>query len=367
MLPRRHPYLILSVTILGGLLSAPTPAAASSPGSIPDVSEVDAAVLSSRRAISSGRLVVTRRYQDFARGASEETKIASVFDFRDKKKRTREDVTAGGVTTTQAYGDRYYYWYCDGPTTQDGRYALTAKELKYATAQDGHYLHEPLMLMLHPLWYRGAEGMHKESFVGSATRSGARIEAAEWDGERAWKVSHIETKGGGTTSVRYWVLPERDHNVVRMEMGFDNRGVPNECSVQCTLVRVRDAVWFPHTVRFEHVAGGELRKREDLEISILSLNEPVDPLLFEPATMNIAPETQVARVPQDPRGVLKWDGKQMVVTTSAENLRRLSNQSRGDWSIVRFLLLGGSLVCAAVCVIVAWLWHYRRPKVGIGG
>jgi hypothetical protein len=151
-----------------------------------------------------------------------------------------------------------------------------------------------------------------------------------------------------------------------MEMRRDHDGVTHEDAVQCSVRHVRDDIWFPATVQYRETRGGTVVKEENLQVDFLSFNEPIDPKVFEPASMNVPPETTVVRSPGDPRGALKWDGKAIVVVTEEEALARLGRPSPAGWPR-RILFLGGSLAFALIAAGVFWWRYARRTPADVDG
>lgn len=316
-----------------------------------EIEALEKAVLQHRRAISSGQMQIHLTiYTNQAIDASLERMI--YFD----NERFRQDETANNVTRTRCFGDGVFFKYCTG-SEAGRRYALEVQELKHVD-RNANYIYEPLKVMFYPGWSGLARSVHMESIIGAPDRTNFEMAPALWEGEQAVEVSFSLVRRPDAR-VRYCVVPTRGYSIVMMEARTQRQEIEVIESVHCALQRVADQLWFPKTVRYQKTENGKQGDREDMDFNVISLNQPLDPRLFTPAGMNVAPDTPVAPGPRDARVIQKWDGKAIVPMGDEERMRIMFGQRNASRSHRRAILIGASIVCVGVGVIVYW-WHRRR-------
>jgi len=352
------PHLRLVCSLAVALVCNAVGVATEATPSIPeDIKQLEDAILANRRSINSGHFRVKRVYDSPGEKEHQEWEITTWIDGL----RVREELKREDADVTQCYGDKYFYrntfWKLPKPRNS----VLTVMDLKLVDRKNQYYFHEPLMLMLHPLWYRAAVNYHMETVVGSPGRTQLRTDTTTWDGRDARKVSFAI----GENSLAYWVVPSQGHSIVRMEQRWQDRekkeGMQLNC-VQCSVQHTRDGIWFPTKVRYQEFLNGGLLTQEDLDIEVLSVNQPIALAMFEPETMGIPADTLVQRMPRDPGGELKWDGQRIVRMTEEDLLKRMARRPDGSGTFRRVLLLSLSLVFAGIGGAVMWWRYMRKPS-----
>ena len=207
----------------------------------------------------------------------------------------------------------------------------------------------------------GTRGCRRETYVGRADRSSPTAVRDRHAGFDCWRVSYTTPKGG---TVAYWVDPERGYNVLRIEGAFTSfAGKPIVDRVDCDLQKV-EGLWFPRSCRYRRTEeGGKVTSQEDLEVEVVSLNEPIDPEVFSLQGIDIIPEdaTVVWVSDREPPvekpgiGSLKWDGEKLFWSDALPG--SAAEEAGGNT-----LLLVLSVVFAGVAVAaVLWL---RRGTAG---
>jgi len=343
-------YVTLALLPFGAAWAAEPPSAIP-----PQIKELEDAILSHRRAIRSGHFRVKRTYDSWEKNRHEETEITTWIDGL----RVREELKEPDNDTMMCFGDRYFYHHLILKRPRVAHTALTVREIKYVDRKKEFCFHEPLMLMLHPRWYRAAVVEHSESFVGSPQRRDLRLETTNWRGQEANKVSFAMDGN----RYNYWVVPSHGYSIVRMEVHWeDEQKAARTGAVEASVQHIRDGIWFPTRVEYRAYATGTLVRQEDLDIEVLSLNEPIAAAMFEPETMGIPADTLVARMPPDPGGELKWDGQRIVRMTEEDLLKRMARRPDGSGTFRRVLLLSLSLVFAAIGGAVMWWRYMRKPS-----
>lgn len=344
----------------------PCMASAGGPGPTPEIQQLEDAILTQRRLIVSGHIRVSREFTDLTgpRRIDEQSDIITYFDATSGAKRIREDLTQNGISTVQCFDGTLWYWYRTGPASSNGtRYSLGVKELTSRDLEGPAYLHQPVLLMLHPLWYKGTVGFHMEQFIGSPQRRGFSAAPCRWENTDAWKVSFEITRAGGA-AMSYWVVPSWGYSVVKMELKSDDDGVAKKFSVQCAVKEVAKGIWFPSEVHWQDVAGEAWKRKEDLRIEVVSINRPIDQSIFGPGTMGIPPGTDVARVVSGTgSGPLKWDGKAIVPRSREEALARLAVPDGSGHRLRPMVMLATSLLLALAGLAGLWWRHLRSRRV----
>jgi len=328
---------------------APTPIAL-------QIKELEEAILSHRRAITAGHFRVKQIYDSYWRGRHSEAEITTYYDGL----LVREDAKVRDRVTTQCFGEQYYYSYCTGKPTAPGKYALGMKDLSHASRKD-EYLHEPLKLMFYCSTYTGAANYTLDTLIGSPQRKDLVIEPATWEGQKAWKVSFTYTPVEAV--VTYWAVPSWGYSIVRMFVPWKSEnGSANEDSIQCSVQQTRNGIWFPKTVRYRRLTNGTAALSEDLEIEVMSVNEPIDRRMFGPETMNVPPDTVVTMMPAVLGTDMKWDGKKLVVMSEDEKIRLMFPGPKKSDAGRRIGLLVVSGILAAIGGAVMWWRYMRKPS-----
>lgn len=326
------------------------------------VKELEDDILARRRAIKSGQIRVSRIWKSTLPPGDRQDVITTWFD----GPLVREDLRQGSVTTTRCYGADRFYTYSDQKFADGGGYVMQVRDLQHADRAQW-YVHQPTMLMLHPLWFRAAGRFHMESYIRTPSRSNFSAEQTPLDGVDTWKVSY-DIVQKVPSRVTYWVVPSQGFSIVRMEQSYSGPdGMAYRDMVRATVKQASAGIWFPVSVVYERTENNRLMIQEDLTVELISANEGMDPSVFQPETMNVPAGTTVVRVPPDPRGNLIWDGKRIVVETARDRLARLSEATKwsahGSDRLRRAVFLGLS---ALLAVIGALLYWRRRARANVG-
>jgi hypothetical protein len=277
-------------------------------------------------------------------------------------RKIREDYHIGREVTTHCYGERLFFWYSNQGRPGGSHNAMSVRDLAGVDRKQW-YVHEPLKLMLIPLWYRAGEHYHMESFVAPSKQADVRIEKVDWKGDPARKVTFKQ--GSSEAELEYVVVPSKGHNVVRMEQRSKSGDRLYVDVVEANLKQVGRDIWFPDSVKYVRTVNGTRKDQEDLTIEVSQLNEPIDAALFSPVSMNIPVNTRVSRIPPDPRGELKWDGNNFVVMSNAEALGVPARPSSTKRLYLSLLAL--SITFAAAGGYIYWSRYLRPSRSEDGG
>ena len=148
------------------------------------------------------------------------------------------------------------------------------------------------------------------------------------------------------------------YSVVRMEEEFRGGGTQYVDSVDLQIRKhEKSGVWFPVSQHYQRVEdGSRVTCEEHLKITVLSLNEPLEPVVFTPAGMNVRPGTPVMFIPEQGTGHHVWDGNKIVGTRPAV-YPTASLDSGRRWVLPAIL----SALFVLLAVFFARQYYKRRP------
>lgn len=319
-----------------------------------EVQEFERFALAARRAIVSGEFRVHR--VALAKLPATENLEEDIIT-RISGAKVREDQIRNGITSTEIRGNRYYSF--SGVKSSDGRpMSLMASDVSTVGPGD-NYLYEPLKLMFHPTWYRAAEDINLQSYIGSSDRHGITFENTYWDGVPALKVSFICNRN--KCKFTYWGVPSYGYSVVKMVADCDKQF----CSVEGRVAKIADGSYFPIEVHCQIIDSGKVSLDERLTIVASHLNEVVDPSVFEPAGMSLEAGTKVHLQGSEGKQ-LKWDGKNIVVMSDSEvRARMLADTMPNSQRSRRVFYITISALLAAMGLLLIWQ-IYRRQYASNG-
>lgn len=133
------------------------------------------------------------------------------------------------------------------------------------------------------------------------------IESSSLDGLACWKVT-FKTRDG--LDWELWFCPDQGNSLIRSQMSekstnyqwtVDSRSRPFGSP----------PIWFPVQLQYTAVEKGVVNRVEKTEITIHSINEPIDPAVFTVAGINPPAGTRAMIYPYDPStgNIWSWDGK----------------------------------------------------------
>jgi hypothetical protein len=188
--------------------------------------------------------------------------------------------------------------------------------------------------------------------VGRADRGEATARRGSWQGRDCWQVDYRDLRG---TSYRYYVDPERGPSVIRLEVSWDDAGRHFVDAVETDLaVFGPTRAWFPRSCVYVRTQDGRHVEKEIVDVEVVALNEPLAADAFKLAGMNIPPDTLIAGL-HDPRGLLFWDGKEIVPESALPGDEYASGPATRRW-----LLLANAVFFAGVAAFL--LWRYRLQR-----
>jgi len=136
-----------------------------------------------------------------------------------------------------------------------------------------------------------------------------------------------------------------------------NKGHAYASSTECEYAQeAKSKVWFPSRVVHQRTVDGRVEFDETVNVTVLSLNDPLDADVFKIKGMEIPPGTAVLDfLKSDGKGATKgiWDGKEVVpagkkrVASLLEAVPEISRPARQWWLYgyaVLFALMGAAVL-----------------------
>lgn len=156
-----------------------------------------------------------------------------------------------------------------------------------------------------------------------------------------------------------WIIPAKGYSVARIVMRGSNHGKPWEVTLESVPRQVeRSEYWFPSKITYVYMEEGKLFNKELVEVTKVSLNEPIDDKYFTLAGMDIAEGTPIVGPMENGQTLVSVWEKGAVVQRELNLLPSNptmvgASTSRRTWVIV-------ASISAVVAVLVAVYYVRRR-------
>jgi len=227
-------------------------------------------------------------------------------------------------------------------------------------------LTDPRILGLQPV-YRGIMYSYRiDTIMGRADRTKPALEKGKWQGHDCYVVRLELT--GPKTKFAFTIIPAMDHSVVRVEA--ENRRPDNTVwSATCESAMQRygkPGWWFPKSCITESKVDGKLEWRDTVEVSDVTLNEPLPAKVFSLSGMDI-PVGAIVMDTSSPGKLFEWDGKSVVELPQPPSKKTGTSetpsqaQQRRNPPRTMLFAASGSL---GVLAMVALGLFYRKRKPG---
>jgi hypothetical protein len=179
------------------------------------------------------------------------------------------------------------------------------------------------------------------------------VTPVEYRGIDCWEAEFSHPSG---SDVRKILDPTKGFSVVYDEASFGSEENFTLDTLECSLSQHQPSgIWFPSKCVYERTTGGKQISYEELEIEVVSMNEPLSDKIFQLAGMDIPPGRDINRGPPDPRGSVYWNGEQIVpVSASVRDLPEAEPERR------RWLFIGVSV--ALSLITFSLLWRYLKNR-----
>jgi hypothetical protein len=189
---------------------------------------------------------------------------------------------------------------------------------------------------------------HFESTLNSAARDKLKLRRDRWKEADCWVISFRINR---RADCELWIVPSHGYNVARNISESLERGKPCRTTVETEAAPVGSSgLWFPRTCTYEAVSDGKLIDKEEIRVTNVSLNEPIDDKVFTLAGMDIAPDTPIAgKLPDGRPHVWTWTGTSVVDHVNPKFIPEPPAPSRRGWLIATAVVF--AIVAAAALAI----------------
>lgn len=351
--------LILLTWVARAVLAAAAVADEESPAVPPEVLRIEDETIAARRAIRSVHMKVAKTYWDFTAGTKQDEDLTFYFDTT----RYRQDHCVDGSTLIDVFGESDYYSWRTDIINGTARFGLAHSDLESQKARRAMML-DPRQFMMTAA-ATGVQYGHKlDTMIKKPGRRDFTVTETTFDGQPALTVSYSRPKPI-PLQVTYTVVPSRNYNIVGARLQGGTAKFPADLSVECTLQQVREGLWFPKLIKEREVRGPK-KAGEDLDVTVISMNEPLPDSYFQPIGMNVPPGTHVDRYPKQLGEALKWDGSRIVPKTQQDvaDIRMpvvVAGPPPAEARRARKFLYAAGLLSTAACAVFV-LFYWRRQS-----
>jgi hypothetical protein len=215
----------------------------------------------------------------------------------------------------------------------------------YPSKQNPAYVTDPRMVGLAPLSLAMLSSLNldRNNWLVRKDQYNRTIERGRWQEKKAYKISFNIPPD---QKISIWVVPEYGPSVVRIECHDKMIYTQLECAYA-----QKFGFWYPVHYVYEYMRDNQSDQKEVADIEVLSLNEPIDPEIFQLKGMQIPVGTPVST----DQGILIWNGKELVPEEAP-----LRNVYRSGVGLRQWLLWGTSLVLALLAAFFVYRYFFRR-------
>ncbi len=333
-------------------------AAATSPESRKGAAAIEQKVLAYRRAMQCGHLVLT--HKTYIRGvyAPRDDRVTTLW-FDGSRIRNDEVFRYDNAETThrevrcnncERSGHRVMYNDIQIPI---GRLALTLRKAQPSDSRETYSPIDPRLLGMAPESVPNLIRANLETWVGRSDRSPPSCQRLSWKELDAWRIDYVTLKG---RPVRMWMVPAYGPSLARLETELDVDGQHYFFSVESAFRQhATSGLWFPSTVTSEQHIDGVLEEKEVVDVQVVSLNEPLDPVVFTLAGMDIPKDTPITGIKSSDGSTFFWNGKEIVPQVEQPRNKYTSNPTTRRW-----LFIVNAVFLALVAAVL--FWRSRRQQ-----
>ena len=179
-----------------------------------------------------------------------------------------------------------------------------------------------------------------------------------WKGMGCLRIDYTQTQGA---KVRIWIVPAWGPSVARIEVTDEAGGSSYLEYVESDCKQFGAAgIWFPQTCFWEQRMDGKSLQKEEADVKVQSLNEPLSPTLFKLGSMDIPVGWPISGYRKE--GLSYWDGKEIVAKDPpASPLASFGRESpANNWPYVI-----GAVAFALLAAGTIWFYFaQKKPASG---
>lgn len=337
------------------------------PAADPSVAEIEQAVLTRRRSIRRGMVSLEAKISGSNSKSDEERSTTIWFDY--DKNRTRSDVvnhwknrdepTYRIIQCSNCERPNYWVEYQEKPLKN----AVTSITLEPLTDEVRKTrlseIFDPRMLSMVAVKSTALQNYHFETELNSSNRDKPNLRRDHWKEADCWVISFY-TNTKYRVYCELWVVPSHGYNVARNIMESHPGGKPYRVTVETEAAPVgHSGLWFPRTCTCEALSDGELIQKEELRVTKISLNEPIDDKVFTLAGMDIKPGTPIAgKLPNGEPHVWTWTGTSVVDHVNPVLIPKSLRPPRSRGRLITAAVGCALLATAALAIF----FRRRQPK-----
>lgn len=336
---------------------------ADAPAADPSVEEIEKAVLTRRRSIRRGMVSLEAKISGINSQFDEDRSTTIWFDYDKNKIRSdvvnhwknREEPAYRMIQCSNCERPNYYVDYEEKPlknaVTSITLAPLTDEVRKKRLSE----IFDPRMLGLVAAESTTLRHYHFESILNSGDRDKPQLRRDRWKEADCWVISFRINR---RVNYELWVVPSHGYNVARNIIESHRGGKPYRATVEAEAAPVGNSgLWFPRTCIYEAVSDGKLIDKEELRVTNISLNEPIEDKVFTLEGMDIAPDTTIAgKLPNGQPHVWTWTGTSVVDHVNPKYIPKPPDQSKRGW------LIAVAVACAIVAA-AALAIYLRRGRL----
>lgn len=267
------------------------------------------------------------------------------------------------ITATDVTTDSSNITWNDKPGSTGSYRSVMFREGKLAAVQTSKQrLPNLLLIGLVPASFQNYVYYNLESYIGNGDRNDLKI-TPDLRNDKLLKISYV-TKFG--LNVYYVVDTDKDFSVIELNLLADDGKQRREHSVLSTLSQdKKTGLWFPNECMFEEKLNGSLVMAQNLHVVIESINQTVDPRMFQLAGLNLPSGVGVTRLTSDTdkSGSYVWDGTLLKKVDRFDNIEQNKGQPNNRFNGKKFLLINGLVILMlAACVIIHGIYRRSRSR-----
>ncbi|HZL38042.1 MAG TPA: hypothetical protein VFC78_22190 [Tepidisphaeraceae bacterium] len=304
----------------------------------------------------------------------------------------RQERMAEDVAYVSIFNETTAFYYAGGPGAfsnpdRSRRMAIQMVPISQARAERPPFLIvNPLTIMLAPVQISLLPYYGLESLIGARGRRNFHFHHALWNGLDAIIVDFEKVKPANF--YEYEVVPSRGYNIVqwRARWGLSDAHKGDEL-LTCEPKRMTGSIWFPEKLHLVSTRDGELYLDENVTITPVSINQPLNHDIFTLKGAGLPPNqivvqgslygqnrarqaakaasrstTQAAHAPIG-KPLLFWDGATLRPMTKGDEVAYELSKPQNIAPHAKQRLWGASaLTLCGFLAVVGWMWQSWRKR-----
>ena len=312
-----------------------------------EVAEIEDRVLAGRLAITRAHMVFESSITYWKDGEERPLDIVRTFYLDGEKVRCDErrrydqqkwflrqpyDPGATYFTEKRCFSEDEFFLYSDRVSANGKQLVVRVTERERALKIDGYRVPDLRNLGLTPDSFANSGFDLMERLIRAPHREKLSVSPAVEQGEQCQRIQ-FTLRG---TFAQVWVAPSKGCSILRRRAEFNFEDTHYVDDIQLNVKEHNESgIWFPVSSHYRRTENGRRTKEERLKVTIISLNENLDPKLFTLAGLDIPVGRRVSKHGASPLDYLVWDGDRVISTRASANVQSGENPSRSPYGILR--------------------------------